>query len=494
MTPMGIRTMRIALLIALTCVLPVAGEEPKHAEAERTLTLNGQPLKYKVYAGTLPLKEEDGKVTANIFHVGYTKLDADVKKRPITFCFNGGPGSSSVWLHMGAFGPKRVAMSDEGQPLPAPGKLVDNDLSILDLTDLVFIDPVSTGFSRAAPGTDPKKFHGYQADLDSVGEFIRLYVTQHKRWDSPKFIAGESYGTTRASALVGHMQDKHGMEFNGVILISAVLNFQTIRGDEGNDLPPVLFLPSFAATAWFHNRVPSEKRTAASEFLTEVEKFAEGDYAAALLKGDRLGDPERKQIVQRLASFTGVSESFVQRVNLRLDTGHFTKELLRDDHRTIGRYDSRLKGIDADLAGARHEFDPSYAAIQGAYTAGFNHYIRELGYESDLPYEVLTGRVQPWSFGEANSNRYLNVAPLLRTAMNKNHSLHLFVASGVYDLATPYFGTEYTLNHLNLDPEIRKNITTARYEAGHMMYIHRPSHQKLKKDLAAFYDKALMKN
>jgi carboxypeptidase C (cathepsin A) len=486
--------MRHALLMTLICVLPAVAEEPKPAEAVRALTLNGQPLNYKVQAGTLPLKEEDGKVTANIFHVAYTKIDADAKKRPITFCFNGGPGSSSVWLHMGAFGPKRVAMTDEGLPLAPPGKLVENDQSILDLTDLVFIDPVSTGFSRAAPGTDAKKFHGFQGDLDSVGEFIRLYVTKYKRWDSPKFLAGESYGTTRASALVGQMQDKHGMEFNGVVLISAVLNFGTIRGDEGNDLPPLLFLPSFAAAAWYHGRVPSEKRGSLNEFLSEAEKFAEGDYAAALFKGDRLGEPERKQIVQRIATLTGVSESFVQRVNLRLDTGRFTKELLRDERRIIGRYDSRLKSIDADLAGVHPEFDPSYAAIQGAYTAGFNQYIRDLGFETDMPYEVLTGRVHPWSFGDANSNRYLNVAPMLRTAMDKNHALHLFLASGVYDLATPYFGTEYTLNHLNLDPEIRKNITSARYEAGHMMYIHRPSHQKLKKDLAGFYTAALPKN
>jgi carboxypeptidase C (cathepsin A) len=283
------------------------------------------------------------------------------------------------------------------------------------------------------------------------------------------------------------------MDFNGVILISAVLNFETIRGDEGNDLPAVLFLPSFAATAWYHGRVPSEKRASLFDFLAEAEKFAENDYATALLKGDRLSDSERKQIIQKVASFTGVSESFVQRMNMRLNTGRFTKELLRDAGRTVGRFDSRLKGVDVDVAAEHPEFDPSYAAIQGAYTAGFNQYIRELGYESDLPYEILTGRVAPWDFGEAK-NSYLNVAPQLRAAMNKNHSLKLFVASGVYDLATPYFATEYTLNHLHLDPEVRQNITTARYEAGHMMYIHRPSHQKLKKDLAAFYEKALMKN
>jgi carboxypeptidase C (cathepsin A) len=483
--------MRIALLIALVVVVPVAAEEPKPAEAERTITLNGQPLKYKVVAATMPLKEEDGKVYANIFHVAYTKPDADLRMRPITFCFNGGPGSSSVWLHMGAFGPMRVAMTDEGQPLPAPGKLVENDLSILDLTDLVFIDPVSTGYSRAAPGVDAKRFHGFQGDLDSVGEFIRLYVTKNKRWNSPKFLAGESYGTTRAAALVGHMQDKHGMEFNGVMLISVALNFGTIRPDEGNDLPAVLFLPTFAATAWYHHRVEMDKSISLSTFLAEADKFAEGEYAAALLKGDRLTEGERKPIAQKVAYFTGTSESFVQRMNLRLDTGRFTKELLRDQRRTVGRFDSRLKGVDNDSAGERGEFDPSYAAIQGAYTAGFLLYIRALGYDTDLPYEVLTGRVQPWDFGQANSNRYLNVAPMLRTAINKNHSLHLFVASGVYDLATPYFGTEYTLNHLNLDPEVRKNVTTARYEAGHMMYIHRPSHEKLKKDLAAFYEGAL---
>ncbi|HVK07982.1 MAG TPA: hypothetical protein VM597_04305 [Gemmataceae bacterium] len=466
------------------------GDPPPKDTAVTTshvLKLDGKSVNYTATAGTLPLLDEAGKPTANVFYVAYTRADAAPEGRPITFTFNGGPGSSSVWLHMGAFGPKRVALTDEGEPPPPPARLVDNDLSILDLTDLVFIDPVTTGYSRPAVGQEAKKFHGVKEDVEAVGEFIRLYVTRQKRWGSPKYLAGESYGTTRAANLVGHLQDRHGMNFNGVILVSAILDFQTARFDEGNDLPHVLFLPTFTATAWYHKKLGSEYQADLKRTLAEVEKFAEDEYAKALMKGDKLTDAERGHVAEKLAAFTGLSADYIRRANLRPEIGRFTKELLRGDRRTVGRFDSRMKGTDKDAVGERHEYDPSYATVQGAYTSALNEYVRgSLKYESDLPYEILTGKVQPWNYGDYQ-NRYVNVAPVLRSALTKNPHLRVFLASGYYDLATPYFAADYTMNHLHLEADRRKRITTAYYEAGHMMYVHRPSHEKLKKDLADFY-------
>jgi carboxypeptidase C (cathepsin A) len=457
-----------------------------------TAVINGSKLEYFARAGTLLLKGDDGKPTASIFYIAYSKDTAsDAPPRPITFVFNGGPGSSSVWLHLGAFGPKKVQMRDDGEPLPPPAKVVNNDYSILDLTDLVFIDPVTTGFSRPAPGQSGKQFHGVQEDVQSVGDFIRLYTTRYERWASPKFLAGESYGTTRAAGLSGYLQDRHGMSLNGIILISSVLNFQTIRFDEGNDLPYILFLPSYTATAWYHKKLPPDLQADRKKALAEAEKFAAGEYAAALFKGSKLTDDEAASVRKKLARLTGLSETFVAECNLRIEILRFTKELLRGERRTVGRFDSRLKGTDADAAGERPDHDPSYAAVQGAYTTALNQYVRKtLRYESDLPYEILTGRVQPWDYGNAK-NRYLNVAPTLRQAMTRNRDLRVFVANGYYDLATPYFATDYTFDHLGADAKLTGRVTMTDYDAGHMMYINKASHQQLKQDLARFYKSAI---
>jgi carboxypeptidase C (cathepsin A) len=355
----------------------------------------------------------------------------------------------------------------------------------------VFIDPVSTGYSRMAPGQDGKKFHGVEQDLQSVGEFIRLYTTRHGRWDSPKFLAGESYGTTRAAALVGQMQDKHGMNFNGVILVSSILNFQTARFDDGNDLPYILFLPTYTATAWYHKKLPADLSGDLKKTLAEAEKFALGEYTLALMQGGKLGEAERKKIAAKVARFTGLTEDYVLRSNLRVQIQRFCKELLRGQGRTVGRFDSRYQGIDRDAAGEVMEYDPSYAVIQGPYTATLNSYVREtLGFKSDLPYEILTGRVQPWDYSQY-ANRYLNVSDRLRQAMTRNPALRVYVANGYYDLATPYFATEYTFNHLNLDPSLAKHITMGYYDAGHMMYVRRESHRQLKAELTRFYQEAL---
>jgi len=376
--------------------------------------------------------------------------------------------------------------------LPPPFQLVNNEYSLLDITDLVFIDPVSTGYSRPVPGEDAKQFHGVTQDIESVGEFIRLYTTRVQRWSSPKFLIGESYGTTRAAGLSAHLHQTLGMYLNGIMLISAILNFQSARFDLGNDLPYILFLPSYAASAWYHKKLPDSLQSKPlREFLREVEAFAAGDYNVALMKGDALSGDERAAVIDQLARYTGLSATYIEHTNLRINIHRFVKELLRDERRTIGRFDSRFKGIDRDAAGERHEYDPSYAIIQGAYTAALNHYMRSvLAFKSDRVYEILTANVQPWDYSKFQ-NQYVNVAEDLRKAMTYNPFLRVFVANGYYDLATPYFATEYTFHHLGLDPELQGHVAMGYYEAGHMMYLHRLSLAALKRDLASFIDQTL---
>ena len=461
--------------------------EEKTSVTKHTIQVGGKEVKYTATAGTMLLKKEDLTPTASIFYIAYIKDDVpDETRRPLTFAFNGGPGSSSVWLQLGALGPKRVMMDPQGNPLPPPYKLVDNEYSILDVTDLVFIDPVSTGFSRAIPEQDAKNFHGITGDLESVADFIRLYTTRNSRWTSPKFLAGESYGTTRAAALSGHLQERQGLALNGIMLVSTVLNFGTISFDRGNDLPYILFLPTYTATAWYHKKLPKDLMASQRKALDEAEQFASHEYALALMKGDTISSEERAQIVQKLARLTGLSPKYIDESNLRVPIFRFTKELLRDERRTVGRYDSRLEGIDLDATGAAPEYDPSYASVYAPFTAAWNQYVRaELKWESDMPYEILTGRVRPWSWAEY-SNRYVNVSESLRTAMTQNRDLKVFVANGHYDLATPYFATEYTFDHLGLDPTLRNHVSMDFFEAGHMMYTNKPSLERLKADLARF--------
>jgi carboxypeptidase C (cathepsin A) len=469
-------------------------EAPKEvlSESRHEVSIGGVPLKYTATAGNLVLKDEEGKPKANICFVAYVKDEAgDVGRRPITFAFNGGPGSSSVWLHLGAFGPQRVEFPDEGDtPPPPPYRLVDNESSLLDLTDLVFIDPVTTGYSRAVPGDEAKKFHGVKDDIESVAEFIRLYTTRFKRWASPKFLAGESYGTTRAAGLAHHLQERHGMFLSGLVLVSCALSFQTLHFDALNDLPYVLFLPTYTATAFYHKKLAAPLLKNLERTLDESRAFAAEEYSVALLKGDDLPRAKRQQIITRLARYTGLSTRFIEQCDLRVGIDRFVKELLREDRRTVGRLDTRFVGYDRDTAGESFEFDPSYAAIQGPFTAMLNHLMRvELRYETDLPYEILTDRVHPWKYDEAE-NQYLEMSERLRKAMSRNASLRVFVGSGVYDLATPLFATEFTFRHLGLEP-LGHRVTSCTYEAGHMMYIRKACREKLKADLSEWYSKAL---
>jgi carboxypeptidase C (cathepsin A) len=469
--------------------------EDKSVQTKHAVRIGGQEIKYTATAGMMVMKLEDGTPKASVFYVAYIKDDvSDAAKRPITFAFNGGPGAGSLWLHVGALGPRRVEMGDAGNLLPPPYKFVDNEASILDVTDIVFIDPVTTGYSRPVPGEADKQFHGVQEDVQSVGDFIRLWATRNRRWGSPKFLAGESYGTTRAAGLSGYLQQRYGMYLNGIILISSILNFQTAEFDTGNDLPYILYLPTYTAIAWYHKKLPGDLQQGGLEkAVAESKSFAVGGYADALMAGDALNAAKRTEVAQKLSRLTGISGDYIDRANLRIEIQRFDKELMKSERRTVGRLDGRFTGIDSDAAGENPDYDPSLAAIVGPYTATLNEYVRgELKFESDLPYEFLTGRVRPWNY-EPYANRYVNVAETLRRAMTQNQFLHVFVGKGYYDLATPFFAAEYTFDHLGLDPALRSHISGGYYEAGHMMYVHHESLMKLKQDLAQFIQASLPK-
>lgn len=479
----------------------IAAKKPEVADrvsvTRHKVKAGGKSLAYTVTCGTLVLREESEKegkregerARAEVFFVAYA-LDGvkNEAQRPVTFSFNGGPGSSSVWLHLGLLGPKRVELADDagGAPVP-PGRLVDNDLTLLDRSDLVFVDPVGTGFSRMVEGEKVKEFHDYKRDLESVGEFIRLYCSRYGRWASPKYLIGESYGTTRASGLANHLIERYGMYLNGVMLVSCALDFQVLRFDPGNDLPHVLFLPTYAATAWYHKRLPADlQKKPLRKVLDEVEAFAGGDYAAALFQGARLPEKARRDIAARVARYTGLTEDYVERADLRIEIFRFCKELLRDRHLTVGRLDSRFTGTDRDAVGEEFEYDPGFAGIYGPYSAAMNDYVRrDLGFEANLPYEVLKAFYVDWGWKDF-ANRYASVGDALRKAMSVNRHMRVLVASGYYDFATPHFAADYSIDHLGLAPELRKNITTSYYEAGHMMYVHRPSLEKLAAELRAF--------
>jgi len=450
-------------------------KEPPPSVTEHTLTVGGKTIHYRATTGYMvmrdwsekkkaeegegersrepgreptatPSKESDKskdkdkdkdepKQKAKVFYVAYTRTDVgnDPTKRPITFSFNGGPGSASVWLHLGALGPRRTELTDRGEAPLAPYHLVDNEATWLDATDLVFIDPVSTGYSRSAPGEDPKQFHGFKEDLASVGDFIRLYTSRNTRWASPKFIIGESYGTTRAAGLSDYLQERYGFYVNGIILVSSILDFSTARFAAGNDRPYPLFLPTYTAAAWYHKKLPQDlQNKPLKDVLKESENFASNQYLLALNRGDQLDENQRKELANNLARFTGLPADTVAQWNFRIPARRFFFDLLKDKNRSIGRYDARFTGIRYEPGTEEYDFDPSYEAVLGPYCAMMNDYVRrELKFESDLPYEMIAD-VHPWNFANVAQNQYLDVADDLRKAMSRNPYLKLWVCCGYY--------------------------------------------------------------
>jgi carboxypeptidase C (cathepsin A) len=485
-------------------------DDPKPVVTHGEVTIDGKEIRYTATAGKMVMKTDEGDPKAEVFFIAYTHRDKAKKddkgdkdaasdtradraaRRPLTFAFNGGPGSSSVWLHLGMLGPVRVKLASDAKTLPPPHELMPNEYSLLDKTDLVFIDPVSTGFSRPAKGEDKKQFHGYDEDLRSVGQFIHDYTSRYNRWKSPKFLIGESYGGLRAAGLAGELQDRYHLYLNGVIMVSAVVDFQTLMAGGNNDIAYALFLPTYATTAWYHKQLSDDlQKMSVEEVNAAAEKFALGPYLRALAAGDSMEKDRRDEIVSRMAELTGLSKDYIERANLRVPMFRFGKELLREEGQVVGRFDSRYTGDALDRVGESTEYDPSASAVFGTFTSALNDYVRTtLKVKEQRVYEILTDRVHPWDYSEF-ANRFVNASPSLRDAMTQNPYLRVFAACGYYDLATPPFAMEHTRNHLNLPEKLRDNFETEYYEGGHMMYAHEPSLAKLRKDLIKFYDETL---
>ncbi|MGD2217428.1 MAG: hypothetical protein PVJ64_11750 [Gemmatimonadales bacterium] len=491
----------LALIFVCTLVLqavPAAAQQPQRSAqasaraagteadllpdepvvTQHSARINGQNVSYTAEAGWLPIRD-DGKATAKMFYIAYTRDGIqEVSSRPLIFSFNGGPGTASVWMHMGYTGPRRVVYDDDGFALRPPGGLEDNPHSILDAADIVYIDPIATGFSRMVEGEDLHKYHGTMSDIESVGEFIRLYILRKDRWTSPKFLIGESYGTTRASGLAGYLADRHQLYLNGVILVSMT----GLNVDAGDDVSFATSLPHLAATAWYHGQLAEDLQgMTIRAFLDEVEAFAMGDYLLALVQGDRLADAERTDMASRVARYTGLTSEYVLSTNLRVGSRRFWKELLRDQRLTVGRLDSRYLGVDRDAAGERPEYDPAMADWNGAFSDAVNRYIREeLRYDPDLKYNVW-GPVRPW-----NRDDGADVGRMLREAMRDNPYLKVMIQGGYYDSATDYYSAVYTISHLQPGGEFRDRFRFSWYESGHMMYLRKPDLANANNDLREF--------
>ncbi|MHA7144465.1 S10 family peptidase [Arthrobacter sp. TmT3-37] len=447
-------------------------------------------LKYTTTTGRLVLRREetkDGKADgfkpkAEIFLVAYTKQDAE-PDRPVTFAFNGGPGSASVWLHLGLLGPRLVESGDVGTMTPAPFGLVDNPDSLLESSDLVMIDPVNTGFSRVVAGEKADEFHAFVQDRDLVAEVIRLWTTRNNRWLSPKYLVGESYGTLRAVAVAGRLFDAYGMAVNGLGLISTVLNMSTLRFFPGSDLPYALHLPTYAAIAHYHGRHGDREL---ADVVREAEEYAARDFGYALTQGSRLTPEELDEVVHRLHTITTLDEGFIRRTNLRWAYHEFAAEILRSEGLAVGRIDGRFAAKPANLQSSDSFDDPSIRAITGPYSAAMNHYVRaELGYENDLPYEILTARVQPWSY-RTFEGAPVDVSGVLERLLVHNPALRVHVDYGYHDGATPHFAAEYVWAHMNLDDATRARFTHHYHEAGHMMYLNPVARDTQLRALRAF--------
>ncbi len=494
---MNISRNLVASLIALTATLfpalsaQAAGSKesdkakPKVSKSKvvtkkASVTIDGKKIDYTSHTSRLVLKKDGGEPRASVFYVAYTKDGVkDVSKRPVVFAFNGGPGSSAVWLHIGALGPRIVPSSPDGtKALDLPKVVKENPQSILDVADLVFIDPVSSGYSRSE--NKKEKFHGVDEDISSVGDFIRRWVTENKRWSSPKYVLGESYGGIRAAGLAEHLQSRYGMNLNGVVLLSGLMDFRTVAPSEGNDLSYVIYVPSFTAIAHFHGVIKGDR----DALEARARKFANGVYATALLKGNTLSDSERQDIAKELSELTGLSEALILQHNLRIPPSVFRKELLRSQGKVLGRFDARVAWDAADPARSYPVYDPSFSVAKGAFSTAMLDYLANgLGWMEERPYEIIAN-VGTWDWGRKNS--IVNLAPRLTSAMVNNPKLRVLVQCGHADLATPAGGILHTIAHMNLSKSLRNNLSVRWYEAGHMFYLNEPDLKKMRKDLTEF--------
>ncbi len=477
-----------------------AAEPPKAEQSvtQHSLAIGGKTINYTATAGTLLVRNDKDEPEAAMGYIAYVQRTAgdtgDAGRRPVTFAYNGGPGSSSVWLHMGALGPRRIVTADAGPTLPPPYRVVDNAYSILDKTDLVMIDPVGTGLSHAVGQAKDKDFWGVDPDIESVSRFIAQYVNDNHRWASPKYLLGESYGTTRSAGVVDYLQTKSHMAFNGVILVSVALDLEAIFSMPGTDKSYPLFLPTYAATAWYHHTLPQQPARL-EPFLDEVRKFALGDYASALMKGDALSDAERDAVAEKIHQYTGLSTDFVKKARLRVRESQFTQELMRNNHVTVGRLDSRFTGVSFDPLAEDTDYDPQSAAIGAPFTAAFLDYLHsDLKFGQEKTYNIENDQIgDAWDFkhrapGVPFPLPIPNTGLDLSHAMGYNPNLQILTLNGYYDLATPFFGTEYMMSHLFVEPAQRSHIQMKYFEAGHMMYVHEPSLKQMKEAIAAFYD------
>ena len=451
--------------------------------------IGGKRINYIATAGRMPIKDATGNIEAEMFFTAYTLDGQDPAKRPLTFSFNGGPGSASYWLHLGIMGPKRVALNAAGQLPPAPYHLVDNESSPLDKTDIVMVDAIGTGFSRAKDNESGKKFWSVKGDIESFSEFVRMYISRYERWSSPLYLFGESYGTLRSAGIAGYLSDQ-GINFNGIVLLSSLLSYETLDPAVISDVPYPLLLPTLTSTAWYHKKLPADLQQDAAKARQESEQFAMGEYWSALNKGDALTPQERQKIVRELARLTGLDPLIVDQSNLRINVQIFTHNLFAKEQLRVGRLDGRYVGPDPDGYMNTRFFDPSSAETHGPWYSTFNNYVRtELGYKVDMPY-YGSASVNPafkWDFGSAGDG-YPSTASAMRQAITKDRHLKVLVMEGYYDLATPYFNADYSFDHLNLPPKYRKNISKATYESGHMVYLEENSRHKLKQDFSRFLD------
>lgn len=460
---------------------------------QQQATINGRVLHYTATAGRLPIKRADGKIEAEMFFVAYTLDGENAAQRPLTFAFNGGPGSASVWLHMGALGPRRVVLQPGGFMPASPYHLQDNQYSLLDKSDLVLVDAMATGWSRAEDDATTKKFLGVQGDLDAFGEFIRLYITRYGRWASPLFLFGESYGTTRAAGLAGYLADR-GISFNGIVLLSTAMDFQTLEFQKNNDLPYILIIPSYTMIAAYHHKLAPELTQDLAKTRAEVEQWAATTYAEALAKGDAMSPQERQSVIDQMARYTGLSKQVIDDANLRIDVAQFTHYLLLDQKLRVGRLDGRFTGPDPKGLMDTPFYDPTESALMPPFTAMFNNYVRnDLGYKTDMPYYVFAlneGLWRQWDWGSAVKG-YPDTATALREAMVKDPYLKVMVLEGYYDLATPYYAADYVINHLDLPSNFRKNISVGTYDSGHMAYVNEQALAKMKQDVTRFMDASM---